>query len=252
MYIVYKYIQYTRWYYKGGKNMNKTKLMDFNENIQYKFHTNICECDMVAASVSVCERYKLLTNEKIEWLKLLPKEKRTVEMGKMQKDKSFSDKMISGLLETRDIFINENHITDDDIISLHSDALFIINKNNIKTKVNGIDFKIKNTYTSYVKYDERMEMFYTGKYIDFKQFNKERLKDHTLGIVKYLTNVFNKIENYDPTILDYMRKTNTRYLKDKLPEYWYRSFGNVGEYKTENFKLFAYMTNIVLNEVRRW
>ena len=141
--------------------MNKDKLMDFNENIQYIFHTNICECDMVAASVSVCERYKLLTDEKIEWLKLLPKEKRTVEMGKMQKDKSFSDKMISGLLETRDIFINENRIKDEDIISLHSDALFIINKHKIKTKVNGIEFKIKNSYSSYIKYDDRMEMFYT-------------------------------------------------------------------------------------------
>ena len=173
-------------------------------------------------------------------------------MGKLQKDKAFSDKMISGLLETRDIFINENRIKDEDIISLHSDALFIINKHKIKTKVNGIEFKIKNSYSSYIKYDDRMEMFYTGSYIDFKQFNKERLKDHTLGIVKYLTNIFKRVEDYDPTVLDYIRKTNTKYLKDKLPEYWYNAFGNTGEYKTENFKLFAYIANVVLSEVKRW
>lgn len=248
MYTLYKMV------YLGRINnyMDKNKLMDFNENIQYIFHTNICECDMVAASVSVCQRYKLLSDEKIEWLKLLPKEKRTVEMGKLQKDKSFSDRMIGGLLETRNIFIKENNIKDEDIISLHSDAIFVIKKKEIKTKVNDIEFKIKNGYTSYIKYDDRMEMFYTGSYIDFKQFNKERLKDHTLGIVKYLTNVFKKIEDYDPTILDYIRKTNTRYLKDKLPEYWYNAFGNTGEYKTENLKLFAYITNVILKEVRTW
>ena len=84
--------------------------MTFNENIDYMFHVNIVEYDMVAASVSVCEKYKLLSDDKIQWLKLLPKEKRTIEMGKMQKDSAFSEIMINGILETREMFIKENNI----------------------------------------------------------------------------------------------------------------------------------------------
>lgn len=232
--------------------MNKNKLMTFNENIDYMFHVNIVEYDMVAASVSVCEKYKLLSDDKIQWLKLLPKEKRTIEMGKMQKDSAFSEIMINGILETREMFIKENNINDEDIISLHSDALFFIKRNRIKSKVNDIEFKLKNSYCGYMKYDDRIEMFYTGEYIDFKQIPIDIVQEHTLGINKVILNIFNKIENYDDSVIEYLSKINSLYLQDKLPEYYYNSFGKIGEYKIENFKLFAFLANVILKEVRTW
>lgn len=232
--------------------MDKNKLMVFNENIDYLFHANIVECDMVAASVSVCERYKLLDSTTIEWLKLLPKEKRTIEMGMIQKNQSFSEKMINGILETRLEFIEENNIKDEDILSLHSDALFINMKHEIKDNIGGVEFKLKNRYLGYMKYDKRIEMFYTGDVIDFKQIPIDLIHQHTLGINKYLLNIFNKIDNYDETILDYITKFNTRYLQNKLPDYYYNSFGKVGAFKIENLQLFGYIANVVLKEMRDW
>lgn len=232
--------------------MDKNKLMTFNENIDFIFHSNIVEYDMKAASVSVCDRYNLLPKEKIEWLRLLPKDKRTREMGMLQKDSVFSEKMIHGIIETRDMFINENNIADEDIISLHSDALFFIQRNKIKNNINNIEFVNKNNYCGYMKYDQRIEMFYTGDYIDYKQIPQDLIQQHTLGINKMLCNIFNKIENYDETVIDYLTKMNTRYLQDKLPEYFYNSFGKAGNYKVENLQLFAFLAKILIKEVRSW
>jgi len=232
--------------------MDKSKLMVFNDEIDFLFHTNIVEYDMVAASVSVCERYKLLPKEKIEWLKLLPKDRRTREMGMMQKDKEFSDKMISGLLETRDRFIEVNQIKDSDIISLHSDALFFVMKHEIENKVNNIEFKMKNQYCAYMKYDKHIEMFYTGESIDFKQVNKDLISQHALGINMYLNKIFEKIENYDETVVEYIAEMNSKYLQDKLPDFFYLPWGKLGKYKIDNLQLFSFLANVVIKELRSW
>ena len=78
------------------------------------------------------------------------------------------------------------------------------------------------------------------------------MKQHTLGINKYLCTVFDKIENYDYSILKYLSKFQKQYLQDKLPEYFYVPFGRMGKYKMDNLDLFAFIANIVLTEVRNW
>ena len=55
------------------------KLLWFNDNISYLFHANIMEYDMKAMSVSISERYKLLDEETIRILKLLPKEQKRLD-----------------------------------------------------------------------------------------------------------------------------------------------------------------------------
>ena len=62
------------------------KMLWNNENIQFIFHAHVQEYDMEAASVSVCEHDGLLPQEVINELKLMPKEKRTVKMGKLQRE----------------------------------------------------------------------------------------------------------------------------------------------------------------------
>ena len=100
------------------------KMLWFNDDIQYMFHDNIVEYDMVAASVSLSERFNLLDKETIELLKLLPKEKRTRKVGMIQRDnKEFSNQLILCELETRRKFIESNNLDEKSILSLHSDAV---------------------------------------------------------------------------------------------------------------------------------
>ena len=226
------------------------KLLWFNPNIQFMFHGNIVEYDMKAMSVSISEQYGLLDNETIELLKLLPKDQRTRKIGLIQRDdKDFSQRLINSELNTRKKFLEMNHLDESTIISLHSDACVFNSRKKIKNVIDGIEFRHVDTWTSYINY-KGIEMFYNDGVITYKGVPKELLNQHTLGIHKYLLNVFDKVENYDPDVLRYLSKFQMRYLQDKLPDYFYNPFGRKGEYKISNLELFAFIANVVIQEMK--
>ncbi len=228
------------------------KMLSYNENIQFVFNKNIVEYDMKAASVSICERFNLLNKDIIEELKLLPKEKRTKRMGLMQRDNpEFSKALIEGIKNIREQFLNDNNINNDNIISLHSDAIIFINNKQIKNNIEGVEFINKNTWNSYIRYN-KIEMFYNDDIITYKGIPLSMLNNHTLGINKYLCNIFKMIECYDTSIIDYINKFQQNYLQDKLPDYYYIPFGKTGENKLDNLQLFSYIAKIILIEMRKW
>ena len=226
------------------------KTLWMNPDIQYVFRKNIVEYDMQSASLSVSRRFKLLPVEFIDQLDRMPKDKRTREIGMKQKyDKEFSDKMINGILQTRKEFIETNNLTEDTIITLHSDALMFIQKHVVTDNIEGVPFVRKNTWSSYIRYD-RVEMFYSDGTIDYKGIPKQMLQQHTLGINDYLLKIFRMIEDNDPAVYDFIRKFQRNYLQDKLPDYYYIPFGKTGGFKTENLKLLAFIAKIVMKEVK--
>lgn len=226
------------------------KLQWFNENIQYMFRKNIVEYDMQAASLSVSRRYNLLDENLLIQLENTPKEKRTVQVGLMQKhDKEFSDKMLSGIIQTRQEFLESNHLNNSNIICLHSDAvIFEQSCAKIHDKIDCVQFIKKNQWSSYLRYNG-IEMYYGDGHIDYKGIPRESLKYHTLGINKFLLQVFDMIENYDENIIPFLRKFQMRYMQDRLPEYYYIPFGRHGEHKRDNLKLFAFIANVVLGDM---
>ena len=76
------------------------------------------------------------------------------------------------------------------------------------------------------------------------------LQQHTLGINDYLLKIFRMIEDNDPAVYDFIRKFQRNYLQDKLPDYYYIPFGKTGQFKNENLKLFSFIANIVMREVK--
>lgn len=228
------------------------KLMWFNPDIQFMFHSNIVEYDMRAMSVSISEKYGLLDEETIRVLKLLPKEQRTKRVGLLQKDdKNYSERLIQCELETRRKFLETNGLDKTNVISLHSDACIFNSKKKVINNIEGIEFKHANTWTAYMIY-KGIEMFYADGVITYKGIPKEMLNKHTLGIHKYLCTVFDKVENYDPEILDFLSKFQRRYLQDKLQDFFYIPFGRMGDYKMSNLGLLSFVAKVVLEEMKGW
>lgn len=228
------------------------KMLWFNDNIQYRFHDHIMEYDMKAASVSVSECFHLLDDETIRMLKLLPKEKREIKMGLLQRDdKEFSNRLLSSIREIRRKFLEVNNLDETNVISLHSDAVFCSSTNQIVSNIDGVEFKHKGTWTGYIKYGQ-IEMFYVDGTVEYKGVPKELVRQHTLGIHQYICTVFDKIENYDTSVLQYLSKFQKNYLQDKFPEYYYTTFGKYGNYKMDNLKLFSFIANVVLDEMKGW
>lgn len=237
---------------EGVDDFMNEKLLWFNDKISYLFHANIVEYDMKAMSVSISEKYKLLDEETIKLLKLLPKDQRTKKVGLIQRDdKTFSERLISCELETRRKFLELNGLDESNVLSLHSDACIFNSKKIIIDNIDGVEFKHANTWSSYIKY-KNIEMFFDNGVITYKGIPKDMLNQHTLGIHKYLCTVFDKLENYDTSIIEFLSIFQTKYLQDKLPDYYYIPFGKTGNYKMTNLTLLSFIANVAINEIRSW
>jgi len=235
-----------------GRVIMHEKMLWTNDNIQYMFHENILEYDMVAASLSISKRFQLLDDALIEQLKLMPKSERTKRVGLIQKDdKIYSEKLLQGIRDIRRKFLEINGLDETNVLSLHSDAIMFSSKKPIITDVEGVEFKCKGTWTSYVRFD-KIEMFYANEYITYKGVNKQMLMEHTMGMNLHLKKIFEMLENYDESVFQYLSKFQSMYLQDKLPEYYYIPFGKIDKFKTYNLKLLAYMAQVVLSETRSW
>jgi hypothetical protein len=228
------------------------KLLWFNDDISYLFRANIVEYDMQTASLAVSERYKLIDPVRLEQLRNMPKDQRTREVGLMQRsDKEFSDAMINGIIQTRTEFLQQNHIDENDVLCLHSDAVIFHMKSPIIDKVDNVTFAHKHTWSSYLRYNG-IEIYYHDQCIDYKGIPREMLKCHTLGINRYLSQYFRMMEECDDSIIRFMSKFQSQYLKDQLPPYYYTPFGKRGEYKMDNLRLFAFLANVVLEDMHDW
>lgn len=226
------------------------KTLWMNPNIEYIFNKEIVEYDMQQASLSVSRRFHLLDDTLIDELERMPKDQRTKKVGLIQRDdKRFSDNMINGLLQTRKEFIEVNNLTDDDIITLHSDALMFIKKKPVFDTINGVPFVHKHTWSAYIRYGN-VEMFYVDGTIDYKGIPKQMLQQHTMGMNIHLLKIFEMMENYDDDIIAYLRKFQKKYLNDQLPDCYYTPFGHVGPFKGENLKFLSHLAKIVTQEMR--
>lgn len=227
-----------------------TKTLWLNPEFPYVFRKNIVEYDMQAASLSVSRRFHLLDDGLLDTLERMPKEKRTKEVGLIQRDdKEFSRKMIEGVLQTRKEFLQQNHLDALNVITLHNDAIIFIQTQQIIDHVENVRFVQKNTWSSYLRY-ENVEMFYENGVITYKNIPKAMLQQHTMGICQHLLTFFSKLEDYDRDIFRYLSQFQKKYLQERLPEYYYIPFGTTGTYKATNNRLLAYLARIAVQEMR--
>ena len=223
-----------------------------NSNIQYMFHQHICEYDMVSASLSISKRFQLLDNDLIEQLSLMRKEDRVVRIGLIQKeDKGFSERLLSGIRDIRKKFIIQNNLTENDIIALHSDAVFMRTTKKVISDIEGVKFAKKGEWSSFMRF-KNIDMYYGNDYIKYQNVNKDLLMEQTLGMNLHLKKVFQMIEDYDDEIFTYLSKFQKMYLQDKLPPQYYTAFGRIEEYKTYNLQLLAYIASVVIEETKTW
>lgn len=223
-----------------------------NPDIQYMFNEHICEYDMRSASLSISKRFQLLDNDLLEQLNLMRKEDRVVRIGLIQKEnKGFSESLLSGIRLIRKKFIMENNLTENDIIALHSDAVFMKTKRKVVTDIEGVHFAKKGEWSSFIRY-KNIDMYYANDCIKYQNINKDLLMEQTLGMNLHLRKFFQMMEDCDDEVFAYLSKFQKQYLQDKLPQQYYSAFGRIGEYKSYNLQLLAYLATIAIEESKHW
>ena len=219
-----------------------------NPKIKFINNAEIIEYDMKNAGFSLIKKYKLLPENKIDELEKLGnrvnpidkkffKRKRDEEIGKLQRDnKAFSEALNYAFELARKDFITENKLTEDDIISIKKDAIFVITRGR---KINGkidefVNFRKKNEYTSYFSLsDGKIEIYINfDKVTDIKGISDDNVKLHENYFIKFITNVFYKLEaeEYNSVVI-FIANFIEKYKSRTLDISYYREFNPMSKYR---------------------
>ena len=197
-----------------------------NPNIPYIFNREIIEYDLKEAGYSISREFNLLDKDRLKKLDKLDKDARHKKIGIYQRDdKIFKENLKLGFVKVREMFIKLNNIEKDDIVSIKKDALFICKRCEVQKIGNYLNFRPKNTYTSYIRLDKTLELYYNKNGIDVKGISSDKLELHEKFIIKFLTTYFYKMENNDKyNVLDYTRRYIDKYKNKELEAGYYRTF----------------------------
>lgn len=197
-----------------------------NDNIFYLFNKTIYEFDMKDAGYNLSIAYKLLPEDKLEELGRLKKERRRIEIGKIQRDnKEFKERLKQAFEEARRMFFEVNNLQVDEIISIKKDAIFTTRYCEVQKFLDCIEFRPKNQYSSYIRLNRKLELYYSEDKLDIKGLSDDVIKYHEDYIIHFLKLFFHKMETEDSAVvLGFMRRYIDKYKRRELPLGYYRRF----------------------------
>jgi hypothetical protein len=211
-----------------------------NENVPFIISNMIREYDIHSAGLNILFWKKAITKREYERLSSLDKIERNIQIGLMMRSNSkLTDILKAGFEEVRCLFLQANKLTEDDILSIKKDALFIINKRPTQTTIEQIEFINKNTYTSYY-YLNKLEFYYyiRDDRIDVKGISDITLQQHKDYFISFLKTIFRLAERSEARIIrKKIREFSEDYKKLKLDVEYYRELNYDSLFKIYNFQI---------------
>lgn len=203
-----------------------------NRNIPFVVNRPIIEYDMRRAGLSVIKEFELLPQDKIQKLDEMEKHKSDVTIGKMRKkDKDFSKRFGEAMTKARKLFIDANRLEEPDIISIKNDAFFVIGEC-MEREFGFIEFRPKNTYTSFINLD-RIEFYYSSQKMDVKGLGDDVLRNQEDYWIASIQKFMRLIETGTKAeVLLYMKHLVDSYKALELPGAYYREFSVQDKYRT--------------------
>lgn len=169
-----------------------------NEALNPTINSRIVEYDIKSGNTSVMEYFHLRPTTLIEELKRLEKKDRVVAIGKMMReDSEFSKQLEDSFNRIVELFIRENQLTSDDIVSIKRDAVFVKMKDvPIRDFGDCVHFIPKNEYVGFIKLKNLEFWIKDRKGIDVKGINDELLPLHENGILSIIRYVYDSAAEF--------------------------------------------------------
>lgn len=197
-----------------------------NTNIPYLFNANIIEYDMKEAGFSLTKELKLLSDKTIESLTHMSKEKRKIELGKIERaNPKYKEEKKNAFIYGRELFFKKNNLEDNDVISIKKDAIFVKRTCDYTQFGEYIDFRPKHQYTSYIQFEKRKEFYYSPSEYAFKGISDKLLKMHEEYMINFMCNYCRMMETSDKKrVLSFLRRFIDKYKAKELNIGYYRRF----------------------------
>jgi hypothetical protein len=199
-----------------------------NKSIQYLVNKRIYEYDIESAGLNVLKETGVISENTYNLWKRRSKDWIVRHIG-LKLNETFKDTN-ARITQTVDKFIQMNDIPNDAIISRKRDAVFMFNCPVTVLTIDGLRFKLKNTYTSYFKLEE-FELYYNSSkdFLVIKGVDTRFVRNHPL--MRYIKKCVALYEQLDQKFIfykevyNYIHTLRDNYCEYKLSMDCYREIG---------------------------
>lgn len=198
-----------------------------NEGIPFLFNYPFSEYDMKEAGFSIIKEFNLLSESEIQKLSKMSKEKRRIEIGKLQiKNDGLKCGLKDGFRESRRRLFEYYNILPEEVISIKKDAIFVKRELSPECKVGKhLIFREKHEYTSYLRFPNKVEVYFNPIKCDIKGLGKNNEQLHHEFMSDFINQYLVKMEtNTQQSVLKYLRKFTDLYKSFELPIGYYREY----------------------------
>ena len=201
---------------------------------------HITEWDIKKAGPSILFWKGLITEKQYQWLLTLPSLERSIQVGLMQRrSKEINYGLTKGFVEARQFFFESNKIEDADVIAIKKDAIYLRNKYPTCNVIGPVEFRPKNTYTTFLMLPDRSEVYYyydvmsSKELIDIKGISDSNLVLHEPYMIDLIKAILysGQTETVKDTI-DFIREVGKQYLSRQMDIGYYREFNNRSLFKS--------------------
>lgn len=225
---------------------------NYLKDINFLINNQIYEYDISKANINILFRANMISEDEYNRLLNAPREVRQKDIGiKILRDNNIYKIINQGIIEMRNIFMEVNNISDEQILSAKNDALFIIGEKPKITKFDNVEFVLKNVYNSFFLANN-LEFYYFVDTINnietlhVKGISDENLYKHKDYMVDFLKALFGTIQLNIKDAIIMLRYFYNQYINNELDVRYYRNFDSISLYTIEvNNSLFN--TDIITN-----
>ena len=203
----------------------------------------IREYDIIQANISVLADQNIISESDYQYYASLPKFLRERSLGILRlKSKSVNDGISRGIEEAKKKFILNNHLTEDEILSINGDAIFVIGAKSINPHIaSHTNFRLANTYTSYYNL-KRIQMYYgylpieNKEIFDVKGIDDKVLLLHQNYMISFLVELFYQAQSVGLSYaIKFLREFYMKYISLELDLGYYRRFDSKSMYDIKPF-----------------
>lgn len=209
------------------------KSQNYNSSYDIIVNAFIYEYDISKANINALFQRGVIDNTLYNVLYNTDKSMREKRVGLMIRENPKIYKEIqAGIIDAKRNLITMNNIDIEDIISIKNDAVFIMNKKPDITKFNLMDFKLKNTYTIYIKINRYEFYYYYNSFnkeekLDVKGIGDDKLVIHKNYFMDFLLALFNTLQ-IDGIVnaINIIQNFTNAYINKELDVDYYRKFNS--------------------------
>jgi hypothetical protein len=209
-----------------------------NPDINYIVGEYVTEYDISKAGPSALLQSGCIDQKTFDFLLSLSRESRQIKTGLLIRDNpEFEAKRKRAIADARNSFMQINELSEDNIVSIKNDAIFVTGAQPKYLDFNMMHFVPKHSYTSYYNVNKTEIYYYFNQVTNEEHCDIKGISDSVIplldkGILDFLKFLFQlaqtgRVANVIPVIQEF----NDRYIRRELDLEYYREFNSACSFK---------------------